>query len=55
MKIKIDIYSKDPIYKQITDYIEKLVHDGQMPAGMILSRQLIQCHNPFRMTRRKTF
>lgn len=33
MKIKIDTYSKDPIYKQITDYIEKLVHDGQMPAG----------------------
>lgn len=33
MRIKIDTYSKDPIYKQLIDYIEKLVHDGQMPAG----------------------
>ena len=36
MNINIDIYSKDPIYKQITDYVEKLVHDGQMPAGFQL-------------------
>ena len=33
MRIQIDPASKDPLYKQITDYVEKLVHDGHMPAG----------------------
>ena len=34
--IKIDPHSKAPLYKQITDYIERSVHDGSLTAGKLL-------------------
>ena len=34
--IKIDPHSKAPLYKQITDYIERGVHDGSLKAGKLL-------------------
>lgn len=34
--IKIDPHSKAPLYKQITDYIERGVHDGSLIAGKLL-------------------
>ena len=34
--ITIDPHSKAPLYKQITDYIERGVHDGSLKAGSLL-------------------